>query len=463
MERKSWKWARALVTVLVCLMAVVLPAVQVAAANVAGPLVLHSEEQPGDEAPEDEDEDAEDEEDEDDAAGGQHKVKLNKSAVVLRAGDTVRLKASVLPRSENSQRVQWSSNKTAVATVDKDGRVEAVANGQAVITATAANGRKGRCTVYVGEPATGLELDQKSAKVVVGQVVRLKATVYPENAANKDVVYVSSDPEVARVGERGVVKALKRGRATITAMTLDQSRKAKFTLRVYQRPQSLQLNSRELALAPGKAKRLKASVEPSGALVGELVWKSNKPKIATVDDKGRVKALANGTAYITVTDERGVVKARCKVVVSKGGKSTGTGRVFSGRIQVTSSYQSIARPDHNGIDIKGLDSPRVYATVSGRVRYARMFPREAGGRTWEWGNFVWIEGDDGYNHIFAHMQDTPRVKEGSYIEAGTWLGVMGNTGYSFGVHTHYEVRKPSGETVDPAPFTGIQNAPGVYG
>jgi murein DD-endopeptidase MepM/ murein hydrolase activator NlpD len=303
----------------------------------------------------------------------------------------------------------------------------------------------------------------RNMKLTVGQSVRLQVKILPENATDQNFSFSSDKPSVAYVYASGLVKAKAPGKAVITVTTLDRQRTAKFTVRVLPTVQAIELSATSLEVAVGKRKRLKADIVPSNAVMnGNLVWTTNRPGIATVDAKGYVRGLKPGKAIITVETPDGKVSARCVVTV---GNPAGAGfRVFRGRIKVTSPYRSPGRPDHNAIDIVGQDDPRVFATVGGRVRWAReVAPNAPGwGRTWEWGNFVYIEGEDGFMHIYAHMKDTPLVKEGSYIPAGTQLGEMGNTGYSFGIHTHYEVRMPSGETVDPAPFTGLPNEVGIF-
>ena len=54
------------------------------------------------------------------------------------------------------------------------------------------------------------------------------------------------------------------------------------------------------------------------------------------------------------------------------------------------------------------------------------------------------------------------VRAGQRVQAGTALGTMGNTGYSFGAHTHFEVRNIYGTAIDPASYAGVRNAVGTY-
>lgn len=135
--------------------------------------------------------------------------------------------------------------------------------------------------------------------------------------------------------------------------------------------------------------------------------------------------------------------------------------IFRGRNRVTSGYCLPDRPDHNGLDIVGDDSTDVLCPVSGTVKSSTIITDKSNS-TWEWGNYVRVDDADGNRLFFCHL-DSRAVKVGQKVNPGDRLGVMGNTGYSFGAHTHFEVRKSDGRTtLDPAAYLGIPNAKGTY-
>lgn len=135
--------------------------------------------------------------------------------------------------------------------------------------------------------------------------------------------------------------------------------------------------------------------------------------------------------------------------------------IFRGRNRVTSGYRLPDRPDHNGLDIVGDDSHDVLCPVAGTVKSSTIITDKANS-TWEWGNYVRVDDADGRRLFFCHL-DSRAVKVGQKVNPGDKLGVMGNTGYSFGAHTHFEVRKSDGKTtLDPAAYLGIPNAKGSY-
>jgi len=135
--------------------------------------------------------------------------------------------------------------------------------------------------------------------------------------------------------------------------------------------------------------------------------------------------------------------------------------LFEGRNRVTSGHRLPDRPTHNGLDIVGDDSHNIYCPVDGVVR-SSLIVTDKNNRTWEWGNYVRVDDNEGNRLFFCHMSSRS-VKAGQRVKVGDKLGVMGNTGYSFGAHVHFEVRKADGTTqVNPADYLGIPNAKGTY-
>ena len=138
--------------------------------------------------------------------------------------------------------------------------------------------------------------------------------------------------------------------------------------------------------------------------------------------------------------------------------------IYSGKYRVTSPFGRRTlngKPDdHKGIDVVGITDKHVCAVVGGRVVTSKIVTDKSN-RTWEWGNYVCILGDDGRMYYYCHLSKR-LVSVGRRVEAGQHIGIEGNTGYSFGSHCHFEVRE-NGVSIDPAPFLGIPNKAGTYG
>lgn len=146
-------------------------------------------------------------------------AKLNKKKLSLNVGKTYTLKASGI-----KGKIKWTSNKKKIASVSGKGLVTAKKKGTAVITAKYGK-KKLTCKVTVKQPVRDIKLNQTSAALEVGKSLTLKATVSPSSANNKTVAWSSSNEKVATVTSQGVVKAVGKGAATITAKAKDGSKK----------------------------------------------------------------------------------------------------------------------------------------------------------------------------------------------------------------------------------------------
>lgn len=117
---------------------------------------------------------------------------------------------------------------------------------------------------------------------------------------------------------------------------------------------------------------------------------------------------------------------------------------------------------HHGIDLVGETDINVYAPCDGIIGASTIVSNKSD-RTWEWGNFVRIDTEDKKHSVFLCHLKSRAVTVGQKVKKGDKVGVMGNTGYSFGAHTHFEVRKFGTSTKEnPADFIGIPNRVGTY-
>ena len=144
-------------------------------------------------------------------------VKLSASKATLGVKEKLQLKATVLPANAFNKKVTWKSSNKKVATVSSAGKVTAKKTGKAVITATAANGKKATCTITVKKAPTSLKISPKSKTLKVGKSYSIKAKRSAKSAGK--ITYKTSNKKVATVDAKGKVKAKKKGKAVITAKT----------------------------------------------------------------------------------------------------------------------------------------------------------------------------------------------------------------------------------------------------
>jgi 2',3'-cyclic-nucleotide 2'-phosphodiesterase (5'-nucleotidase family) len=146
---------------------------------------------------------------------------------------------------------------------------------------------------------SGVTLNKTTLDLEVGKNETLIATVAPENATNKDLIWTSSDDKVASV-VNGVVTAVGAGKATITVKTVDGEFTATCEINAEVKVTGVTLNKTTLDLEVGKNETLIATVAPQDATNKELTWISSDESIATVKD-GVVTAVKEGNVTIKVT------------------------------------------------------------------------------------------------------------------------------------------------------------------
>lgn len=247
------------------------------------------------------------------------RITLNPSSMELIPGESKRIEATLWPETLNNSTITWSSSNTAVATVDENGRVTAVAPSPVPVNITASCGNaSAACRVTVKEiPVTAVSLDRSSMTLHVGESQNLTCTVFPFDASNKNVTWESSNTDVVTVDSNGRVTATGVGVTTVTVTTVDGGYSAVCTVNVEPTPvQSVSLNHTSYTLRPEGTVQLTATVSPANATNKAVTWQSSNTSVATVSD-GLVTAVAPGNATITVTTVDGNKTATCSIVVQR--------------------------------------------------------------------------------------------------------------------------------------------------
>ena len=223
---------------------------------------------------------------------------------------TYALKVRVLPENATDCSVTYQSSDKNVVTVDENGLLTAIAYGTARIAAKSHNGKTAVCTVEVVKRANSIAFAGSSYTIGKGESIRPPVAVTPPDAYAKNLAYTSSDPSVACVDEKGTVKGLRTGSATITAETANH-KKASCKINVKNAPSSMTLNITSQKLFIGQTLKLKAAFN-AGAAANILSYSSSNPAVASVDSRGVVTSKARGTAVISCKAYNGV-SASCTI------------------------------------------------------------------------------------------------------------------------------------------------------
>ena len=130
---------------------------------------------------------------------------------------------------------------------------------------------------------------------------------------------------------------------------------------------------------------------------------------------------------------------------------------FCGKFRVSQQYKP---GTHDGLDLVGIDSKEIHATVSGTVHYAGW--ENANNHAQGFGQYVCIKGTDGLFYYYGHMSQL-KVSTGQTVACTDVIGIEGSTGRSTGSHCHYEIRGgfyKGAKVYDVCAMSGIPNVQG---
>lgn len=316
-------------------------------------------------------------------------VKISKDSIkVYREFEGI-LYASIYPEDAEDSVIVWQSLDESIATVNDEGLVLGVGEGQTkVIALSPKAGIVDSCVVTVlkNVRVEGVSLNQTACNLYLDEKLQLEATVKPADARVKDVTWASSDEEVATVDENGLVKPLKEGNVDITVTTLDKGLNATCKVRVMRHAViGVSINKDKASLPLGGAVQLEAVINPENATIKDVTWASSNTAAATVSQTGMVSAVAPGTTDITVTTKDGGFKATCVVTVkdakqmvltfdltsNPGGWPTAAHTHYDGGTKV---YYTLGGTKYTFIlaDCNGASKTNVYYTTKSGKSYVVM-------------------------------------------------------------------------------------------
>lgn len=151
-------------------------------------------------------------------------ITLNNTNITLIEGEETTLVATIKPDDATDKTVRWASDKTSIVVVEQNGKVTAVQEGSATITASAGD-KTATCSITVqkkGIEVTKVTFSLSSLTLTEGKSYTLIATVHPSNATDKTVYWSSSNPSIVTVSD-GTVTAKAPGTATIVAQAGDKT------------------------------------------------------------------------------------------------------------------------------------------------------------------------------------------------------------------------------------------------
>lgn len=247
-----------------------------------------------------------------------------------------------LAKAASKLTVEWTSSDESVATVDATGMVVAVSAGEADITASVTDSEMSAvCKVTVKVAAKDITVpDSLDVKLNDCNETSIEATVSPADATDVEVKYASTDEAVATVDKDGKVQILQPGECDIATTLTQEGKKVvekKTHIKAFYEVEGITLDKTEGILTAGNTATLNATVLPEEIADETIVtWTSSDEKVATVDENGKVTAIAAGEATITAnageksTTYKLTVQAKKVVQNTISNKSSNKGNTSSG-------------------------------------------------------------------------------------------------------------------------------------
>lgn len=305
------------------------------------------------------------------------KITLEAEPKTIFIGETTKVVPSFLPEDATLKEVTFASHNEKIAIVDENGVVTGLGKGRAFITATSKDGTaSARIAIDVHQQPTAVTLSIRSEKIVAGKSASIRATLEPRNVSDATVTWTSSDESIATVDKWGKVTAVAPGQVQITAASnADPAVSSSITINVVRLAQTVDFAEEEYTVTINESGQLSAIVGPEDASDKTVTYKSSNPKIVSVDENGKVTALAPGKVTITATSADGSNRrGRCtvNVHVPVTGVSYKYSDVRIGKNQYGTFTMEMEPKKASNRNMTWVSSDESIATVTGTTNKVRI-------------------------------------------------------------------------------------------
>lgn len=295
-------------------------------------------------------------------------ISISNAPQSLTVGSSAMLEANV-DSDSYVKYVSWESSDTSVLRVLSNGKVVAVGQGEAVITASIGEATSSVTITVTGEQPgesglTGVSLDRYTLTLYAGEEAeQLTATLKPEGT-EATIRWTSSNQTAATVSQDGKITPLSAGVTVVTAAAGDYRASCIVTVQPERvRVTGIRFDEPTHTLMMGSTVTLQPIIAPDDATVKNLTWVSSDEQTATVSRTGIVTALSVGETTITATTVDGGYSAEIKIIVTAAaqlGDVNGDGyidaadallclRASVGLITLTPEQEAAADVNHDGL------------------------------------------------------------------------------------------------------------------
>lgn len=224
----------------------------------------------------------------------------------IAVNEEMSITCSLEPSEATIQTISWTSSNPNVASVDQEGNVKGLAEGNTVIYATAHNGLNKAWNLTVKQEIEVEEIILRSSVTIIRhKTTQMTYSLFPNNATKGELVWEIIDTSIASVNEQGVVKGIKQGTTTIK-VTTKNGKTDTCTIIVEEIPaHSIFVNHTDFYnLYEGKSVQIRIiNKYPSNStyVIEDATFTSYNTDVATVSETGLVTIVGKGSARILVT------------------------------------------------------------------------------------------------------------------------------------------------------------------
>ncbi|MBQ9209964.1 MAG: D-alanyl-D-alanine carboxypeptidase family protein [Oscillospiraceae bacterium] len=301
-------------------------------------------------------------------------ISLNYYLVVEGVGESFMPRVTMTPEDAANQGEIWSSSDESVAVVDEKGNIKGVGPGSCIVTVASVDSPAVMASVSVRitgsdyDGVNAVELTDYNVDLEAGETFMPYVTMYPSSAENKAEVWTSTDTSVATVNEKGVITAVNPGFCTVICTSQDNP-KALAGVSVHVKGEiktgvmggsgnaagtvttvsdstpfdslpddsadyitieddggdmvtGISLTFNEATLEIGDTVMPYVTMYPESAEDKSELWTSSDTSVATVDGKGNITAVGEGTCTVTVQSAaNSAVTANVSVTVTGGAEA----------------------------------------------------------------------------------------------------------------------------------------------
>lgn len=235
-------------------------------------------------------------------------ISLNQTSLEMWAGESETLEVTYNPSNTTvDKKIIWSSSDKSVATVE-NGKVKAVGNGEATITAEV-DGKKASCTITSKE-YLAVRIYDNGLFLPAGRACYVGVSDQDGMLNDKyELKMYSLNKDVADFNEDGYLKGISDGTATIVAEWGGKIGTATVVVKTIQKLQAAYFEQGVYNMKMGDKRQLEVSTLPENAWISASGWKSSNPEVAEVDWDGVVRAMSEGETTITCSVQEGSLEA----------------------------------------------------------------------------------------------------------------------------------------------------------